>query len=445
MKNLFLFVGLCLTIQLQAQQKHPSFMQQGNIYEVNIRQYTQEGTFNAFAKHLPRLKAMGVQTLWFMPIQPISKEGRKGTLGSYYAVADYTAINPEFGTLQDFNKLLNQIHALGMKAIIDYVPNHSGADNKWLTTHPDFYEKDSLGKPTYTADWSDTRELNFANLEMQDSMINTMRYWVNHTSIDGFRVDVAWGVPTSFWYKCIASLKKSRPLFFLAEADDAALHPAGFDATYTWREFNIIKDIAAGKKGVVELDSIFNVIDTSFIKGAWRMYFTSNHDENSWNKADYATMPGAIHAPFAILSQTYNRTIPLIYSGQEEPVLRPLQFFEKDPISFSKYERASFYSSLLHLRKSNKAFGETAKFNRLKTNQPNALMAYERAAGNDQVIVVLNLSNQFQQVQLVLEQGVSSYKELFTNQIVQNINQFELLPWGYKVFVKTNPVVKVQK
>ena len=445
MKKLFLLVGLYLVIQSKAQQKHPSFMQQGNIYEVNIRQYTQEGTFNAFAKHLPRLKAMGVQTVWFMPIQPISKEGRKGTLGSYYAVADYTGINPEFGNLEDFKKLVNQVHALGMKAIIDYVPNHSGADNKWLTTHPDFYEKDSLGKPTYTADWSDTRELNFENVEMQDSMINSMCYWVNNTKIDGFRVDVAWGVPTSFWYKCIASLKKIRPLFFLAEADDAALHPAGFDATYTWREYNIIKDIAAGKKGIAALDSMFNMIDTSFVKGAWRLYFTSNHDENSWNKADYATMPGAIHAPFSILSQTYNRTLPLIYSGQEEPVLRPIQFFEKDPMPFSKYERASFYSTLLHLRKSNKAFGEEAKFSRLKVNDPEAVMAYERVAENDQVVVVLNLTNQTHQVQLEIDKGRNGYKDLFTKQNVQNINQFELLPWGYKVFVKTNPVVKVQK
>lgn len=445
MKKLFLLVGLCIVIQSEAQQKHPTFMQQGNIYEVNIRQYTQEGTFNAFAKHLPRLKAMGVQTVWFMPIQPISKIGRKGTLGSYYAVADYTGINPEYGTLQDFKKLVNQVHTLGMKAIIDYVPNHSGADNKWLTTHPDFYEKDSLGNPTFTADWSDTRELNFANVEMQDSMINSMRYWVNNTNIDGFRVDVAWGVPTSFWYKCIASLKKIKPLFFLAEADDAALHPAGFDATYTWREYNIFKDIAAGQKGVTALDSIFNVIDTSFVKGAWRLYFTSNHDENSWNKADYGTMPGAIHAPFAILSQTYHRTLPLIYSGQEEPVLRPIQFFEKDPMPFSKYERAPFYSTLLHLRQSNKAFGEAAKFSRIKVNNPNAVMAYQRVAENDQVVVVLNLSNQANQVQLELEKGSNIYTDLFTKQNVQNINQFELLPWGYKVFVKTNRVVKVQK
>ena len=175
------------------------------------------------------------------------------------------------------------------------------------------------------------------------------------------------------------------------------------------------------------------------------MYFTSNHDENSWNTADYATMPGAIHAPFVILSQTYHRTMPLIYSGQEAPVLLPIQFFEKDPMPFGKYKRAPFYSTLLHLRQSNKAFGEGAKFNRLKVNNPDAVMAYQRVAENDKVVVVLNLSNQMHQVQLQMENGENIYTDLFTKQNVQNINQFELLPWGYKVFVKTNPVVKVQK
>jgi len=439
MKNLMLLVGLLIGAFSFGQQKHPDFMQQGNIYEVNIRQYTKEGTFKAFAKHLPRLQKMGVQTLWFMPIQPISKFGRKGTLGSYYAVASYTDINPEFGTLADFNAIVNQAHALGMKVLIDYVPNHSGADHPWLTSHPDFYETDSTGKPTYTADWSDTRELNFNNLVMQDSMINTMKYWLNATKIDGFRVDVAWGVPYSFWDKCIPALKKIRNIYLLAEADDAKLHENGFDATYTWKEFHVINDIAAGKKNISALDTVLQNIETEFMKGAQRLYFTSNHDENSWNKADYATMPGAIHKPFAVFTQTYNRTMPLIYSGQEEPVLRPLAFFEKDSIEFKKYERANFYTTLLKLRKSNSAFADNANFKRLNVNLPEKIMAYERSNGQDKVVVVLNLSNQPQQAMI---DGIdaSAFEEVFTKQKLTGIRSLQMPAWGYQVFVKKNAV-----
>ena len=436
MKKMVLGLSILFVFQAVAQQKHPSFMHQGNIYEVNIRQYTPEGTFNAFAKHIPRLKKMGVQTLWLMPIQPISIFGRKGSLGSYYAVADYTSVNPEFGTMTDFNNLVAQAHALGMKVIIDYVPNHSGADHPWLTSHPDFYEKDSTGQPTYTADWSDTRELNFANLVMQDSMINTMKFWVNKTKIDGFRVDVAWGVPISFWTKCIKGLKSIRPLFFLAEADDAALHTAGFDATYTWREYNVIKEVAAGKKDVRSLDTIFNTIDTSFVKGAWRLYFTSNHDENSWNKADFETMPGPVHAPFAVLALTYHRTMPLIYSGQEVPVLRALQFFEKDPIQFNKLERAPFYTALLQLRNTNKVFGERAQFKKLTVNQPEAIMAYQRKYQNDQVVVILNLSNKAQVVTIDSNELTGKYKSIFSGKQLNNLNHLQMPAWGYQVLVK---------
>ncbi|MFM2015102.1 MAG: hypothetical protein RIQ51_592 [Bacteroidota bacterium] len=412
-------------------------MNQGNIYEVNIRQYTKEGTFKAFAKHLPRLQKMGVQTIWFMPIQPISKFGRKGSLGSYYAVASYTDINPEFGTLADFNATVDQAHALGMKVLIDYVPNHSGADHPWLTTHPDFYETDSTGKPTYTADWSDTRELNFNNLVMQDSMINTMKYWLNATKIDGFRVDVAWGVPYSFWDKCIPALKKLRNIYLLAEADDAKLHELGFDATYSWKEFHVLNDIAAGKKDILSLDTVLQNINKAFIKGAQRLYFTSNHDENSWNKADYATMPGAIHAPFAVFTQTYDRTMPLIYSCQEEPVLRPLAFFEKDSIEFKNYERANFYTTLLKLRKSNSAFADNANFKRLKVNLPNKIMAYERSNGRDKVVVVLNLSNQPQQA-IVEDIEPGFYVDGFTGQNPKDIRYIQMKAWGYQVFVKRN-------
>jgi glycosidase len=437
MKKLLLFVGLLIGASSFGQQKHPEFMNQGNIYEVNIRQYTKEGTFIAFAKHLPRLQKMGVQTIWFMPIQPISKFGRKGSLGSYYAVASYTDINPEFGTLADFNATVDQAHALGMKVLIDYVPNHSGADHPWLTTHPDFYETDSTGKPTYTADWSDTRELNFNNLVMQDSMINTMKYWLNATKIDGFRVDVAWGVPYSFWDKCIPALKKLRNIYLLAEADDAKLHELGFDATYSWKEFHVLNDIAAGKKDILSLDTVLQNINKEFMKGSQRLYFTSNHDENSWNKADYATMPGAIHAPFAVFTQTYDRTMPLIYSGQEEPVLRPLAFFEKDSIEFKNYERANFYTTLLKLRKSNSAFADNANFKRLKVNLPNKIMAYERSNGKDKVVVVLNLSNQPQQA-IIEDIEPGFYVDGFTGQNPKDIRYIQMKAWGYQVFVKRN-------
>ena len=420
-------------------QKHPAFMEQGNIYEVNIRQYTKEGTLNAFAKHLPRLQKMGVKTLWFMPLQPISVEGRKGSLGSYYSVAHYTAMNPEFGTLNDFNKIVNTAHSLGMKVIIDWVPNHSGADHYWLKTHPDFYERDSTGKAIFTADWSDTRELNYANLVMQDSMINAMKYWVKNTAIDGFRVDVAWGVPYSFWNKCIPALNKERKMFFLAEADDPKLHETGFDATYSWTEFHMMNDIAAGKKNVLSLDTILNKIDHDFMKGALRLYFTSNHDENSWNKADYATMPGAKHAPFAVFTQTYDRTMPLIYSGQEEPVLRAVSFFEKDSMGFNKYERAPFYKTLLNLRSTNAAFKENAVFERLKVNLPSQVMAYSRKNGDALVVVVLNMSEQAAEVKLdaTLPAG-KTYFEAFSHQELKDIHHVSLPSWGYKVFVYGN-------
>lgn len=197
---------------------HPAWIMQGNIYEVNVRQYTKEGTFNAFAKHLDRLKEMGVQTLWFMPINPISKVDRKGTLGSYYAVSDYTAINPEFGTLSDWKQLVKSIHTKGMKVIIDWVPNHTGADNRWLTEHPDFFVKDSSGKAAIPYDWADTRQLDYKNRVMADSMIASMKYWLTASNIDGFRCDVAWNVPGSFWRRCIGQLKQVKNIFMLAEA-----------------------------------------------------------------------------------------------------------------------------------------------------------------------------------------------------------------------------------
>ncbi|HEY6504271.1 MAG TPA: alpha-amylase family glycosyl hydrolase, partial [Chitinophagaceae bacterium] len=380
---------------------HPGWIMQGNVYEVNVRQYTPEGTFKAFEQYLDRLKEMGVQTLWFMPINPIGKVDRKGVMGSYYAVSDYTAINPEFGTMDDWKTFVKHAHEMGFKVIIDWVPNHTSADHVWLTTHPNFFVKDSTGKAAIPFDWTDTRQLDYNNNEMQDSMTAAMKFWLRETGIDGFRCDVAWNVPGSYWAKCITELKKvNSNIFMLAEGDKPYLHPSGFDATYPWEMFHMMVKVAKRERPAFALDSIKTRFDTLYPKNGLLLYFTSNHDENSWNKADYATMPGAIHAPFAVFTQTMYNTVPLVYSGQEEPFLDSLSFFYKDTIPFKNYGRAKFYTTLQELRKSNPALASNASFKKINVGDDNALYAYTREAGGKKVFVILNLSGKEQTIKV---------------------------------------------
>ena len=415
---------------------HPDWIMQGNIYEVNVRQYTVEGTFKAFEKHLGRLKQMGVQTLWFMPINPISLADHKGAMGSYYAVADYTKINPEFGTLDDWKELVKHAHDMGFKVIIDWVPNHSGADNRWITEHPDFYVKDSAGKPAVPYDWTDTRKLDYKNPILQDSMISSMRYWISVSDIDGFRCDVAGDVPDDFWKRCIAELKKTKEdIFMLAEADKPSLHVDGFDATYAWAMFSMMKKVAKGERAASALDSVRNSVDTAFPANELKLFFTSNHDENSWNKADYGTMPGAIHAPFAVFTQTMPHDVPLIYSGQEEPVLDSISFFYKDAITFKNFGRAKFYKTLLELRK-NPALAANSTFKKVRVGDDEAIYAYTREGGGKKILVILNLSKKEQPVRIIDPSLLGNPYNLFmgTNEQVKN-KEWKIEPWGYVVYV----------
>ena len=414
---------------------HPSWIMQGNIYEVNVRQYTQEGTFKAFGKSLDRLKNMGVQTLWFMPINPIGVVDRKGTLGSYYAVADYTAVNPEFGTMNDWKTLVNQAHAKGFKVIIDWVPNHTSCDHGWLTSHPDFYVKDSEGKPAMAFDWSDTKQLDYKNPALEDSMIAAMKYWITNSDIDGFRCDVAGEVPGTFWKKAIPQLKKMKNLFMLAEADKPLLNESGFDASYPWAMFAMMKKVAKGERPAYALDSIRMYDDTAFPKNTLRMYFTSNHDENSWNKADFETMPGAVHAPFAVFTQTMVRGVPLIYSGQEEPVLKAIEFFEKDVMQFGKLGREGFYKTLLNLRKRNEALSANASFRKVNAGNSREVYAYVREKGKDKVLVVLNLSENAKSIALEDNTVWGKARNVFTgNNETISAMSLNLEPWGYAVY-----------
>lgn len=414
---------------------HPAWIMQGNIYEVNVRQYTPEGTFAAFEKHLDRLKAMGVQTIWFMPINPISKVDRKGSLGSYYAVSDFTAVNPEFGTMADFKRTVQSIHNRGMKVIIDWVPNHTGADHRWLKQHPDFYVKDSTGKPAVAFDWADVRQLDLKNQVLQDSMVAAMKYWVTNADIDGFRCDVAWNVPANFWQKTIPQLKKMKDVFMLAEGDSTYLAKSGFDAVYPWHMFKMMEKIAKGQRPAFGLDSINTENETRYPKNTIQMYFTSNHDENSWNHADYGTFPNEVHAPFAVFTQTMKNSVPLIYSGQEEPVLRAIKFFDKDPMTFKKLERQQFYTTLLHLRKRNSALAANAAFAKVNAGDPKAIYAYTRQKGNQKILVVLNLSAQEQTITITDKSLLKKAHNVFKNTTQTLTAQPQKLkPWGYEVY-----------
>ncbi len=415
---------------------HPDWIVQSNIYEVNVRQYTKEGTFNAFAASLPRLKEMGVDILWFMPITPISKVDRKGVLGSYYAVQDYKAINPEFGNMEDWKALVKKCHDMGFKVVTDWVPNHTGGDNGWLTRHPDFFTHDSTGKIIPAFDWSDTRDLNYDNHEMRDSMIAAMKFWLTESDIDGFRCDVAGEIPMDFWNDCIHELKKIKNVFMLAEGDKGVLHKAGFDATYPWDMFQTMKRVAAGERNALSIDSVLARQDSSFPAGAIRMYFTSNHDENSWNKSDYGTFPGPKHAPFAVFTQTMRNSLPLIYSGQEEPVLDSIRFFYKDPIKFGQYKRAPFYKKLLALRKSTPALATDASFQKVNMGDEKAIYAYTREKGGHKVLVVLNFSAKPQTISISDSSLEGAPMNVFmgTKEKLKKGNSFGIEPWGFIIY-----------
>jgi len=435
-KRFFYFFLLCSITVYSQNNNYPSWILQGNIYEVNVRQYTKEGTFKAFEKHLPRLKAMGVQTLWFMPINPISKKDRKGALGSYYAVANYKAVNPEFGNISDWKQLVKHAHDMGFKVIIDWVPNHTGADNVWIKSHPDFYELDpKTHQPLSPFDWTDVRQLNFKNQEMQDSMLSAMKFWITQSDIDGYRVDHVVDFQKDFWLKAIPALHKLKNNFFmLAEANDAWCYDIGFNATYPWDAFNVMKEIASGNANATALDKLLQDVDKTIPRNAIRMYFTSNHDENSWNKADYGTMPGEIHAPFAVLTQTIEHSVPEIYSGQEEPFIEGLHFFYKDQIAWSKFARAKFYKTLLNLRKNNSALAADASYKKLRTNDDNALFAFEREKNGNKVLVIVNLSKKPQQLSWKDQPSANEWNNVFLGHKEPVDKGFNIEPWGYAVY-----------
>lgn len=412
---------------------------QSNIYEVNLRQFSNAGTIMAFETALPRLKDMGVEILWFMPITPIGKEGRKMTekdLGSYYAVKDYKGFNPEYGTMEDWKAFVKHAHEMGFKVITDWVANHSAPDNHWMKAHPDFYAKDSLGKFIAPYDWTDVRKLNYANREMRDSMIDAMKFWLTETGTDGFRCDIAEEVPVDFWKACIDSLRKIKDVFMLAEGEKPALHEAGFNETYCFTVMHSMKDLYMGKTTIKQFDSLLNANISRFPKNAYRLFFTSNHDENSWNGTEFEKYGDAFKT-FAVFSQTMYQSVPLIYNGQEVMNKKRLKFFVKDTIPWNgEKEMITFYKTLLSLRRSSSALAADAAYKKIASNSDTSIFAYQREKDGHKVVVILNLSKQPQKFTFNDESITGNPVNVFSGskEKINSNQEFSLGPWGYIVY-----------
>ncbi|MEC5158326.1 alpha-amylase family glycosyl hydrolase [Chryseobacterium sp. MP_3.2] len=413
-----------------------------NIYEVNIRQYTPEGTFRAFEKEMPRLKEMGVKTLWLMPVTPISQKVKKGSMGSQYAAHDYTAINPEFGNMNDFKHFVDEAHRLGFKVIIDWVANHTGWDHVWTVSHPEYFLKDPKTNDFQIASgMDDIIELDYSNPKMRLAMIEAMKFWVRETNIDGFRCDLASWVEVDFWQQARPEVEKVKPLFFIGEFDELDNPDYGkvFDASYSWTWMHKTADYYKNNLPLSELKDLLNKY-SAIGDGSMRAWFTSNHDENTWNGTEYEKY-GLIAKPLAVFSATWNG-VPLLYSGQELPNLKRLEFFEKDAIEWTgKYEMASFYKTLLDLKSSNSALrGGDSQVTTylLETSADDKILAYLRKNGNDEVLVVLNMAKEDVKFNLKGDQLKGVYKDVFekTNRDFSQDKGFIMKAGDYAVFQK---------
>ena len=444
MKKTFLFALALLSFascaKQQPQSAHPEWAYDATIYELNTRQLTPEGTFQAAEAILPQLRENGIDIIWVMPCQPIGQITRKGTLGSYYSIIDYCQINPEFGTRADFEHFLAEAHKLGFKVILDWVANHTAPDSKW-TENEGWHYRDSLGNLMVQYDWTDISKLNYDNQDMRAEMLKAMHWWMDSIGIDGFRCDVAGEVPTDFWNWAMGDLRKTHPdMFTLAEDEDKAqeLTESAFDMYYGWTLHHIMNDVAQGKKGVEDLWAYFAKADSTIRPEAIRMNFISNHDENSWNGTEHERMGDAVSL-FAAFCYVVPG-MPMIYTGQLSGNHHRLEFFEKDLIDTDPvYAQADLYKQLNALRAANPAIFSPEKgapMVRIPADNKN-IFACVRPLNGKAVLAVMNMSGEEQTVTLELGEYAGDYTfPCGRTPHLDATHTFTFKPWEYLILTK---------
>lgn len=419
---------------------YPEKIQSATIYEVNIRQYTPEGTINAFIEHIPRLAELGVDILWIMPIHPVGEKNRKGDLGSYYAVQDYFAVNPEFGTDEDFANLVKVAHENDMLLILDWVANHTAWDNSWIVDHPEWYTQNEDGEIVAPVeDWSDVADLNYENEEMRAEMLKALKYWVEEFDIDGYRCDVAMMVPTDFWENARVELDKIKPVFMLAEAETDDLVVSAFDMNYSWELLHITQKIAKGEQKATDLIDYIKRDEERFPEKVLRMTFTSNHDENSWHGSVYERYADC-YKTFAVLTYVVPG-MPLIYTGQEACNPDTLSFFYKDKVVWKDCDMTDLYILLNKMKDENQALwngelGGPFTFVGIEENENAAVFIREK--NDNKILSIFNLSEDSTNIVITDASAYGTYKNYFTGEevvISAENNVFHMGAWAYFVLI----------
>ncbi len=428
--------------------RYPAWTRNAILYEVNIRQFTKEGTFKAFEEHLPRLKKMGVNVIWLMPIYPIGITKRKGSLGSYYSIADFTKVNPEFGTFEDFRSLVSKIHQMRMNVILDWVANHTAWDHSWTQSNPDWYTRagDTITQPlnddgTPTG-WSDVADLNYASEPMRHTMIESMKFWLRAADVDGFRCDMAGMVPDDFWDQARDELEKVKPVFMLAESEGVVNHfETCFQANYHWKMHHLLNAIAKGEAAAPGIDELLQADRATHPAGYYRAIFTSNHDENSWAGSAVERL-GPANEALTTLAFTFEG-IPIMYNGQEAGLDKRLAFFDKDEIEWGDYELEGFFTRLLQLKSHNKALWNGAAGGPVvKIIDSEHIYAFAREKDGNSVITLVNCSDQ--EATGTLTADVRRMNDLFTGKEYSfaSGDQVTLQPWQYLVLA--NPSILIE-
>jgi len=393
----FCAVFLLATLVSQGQQTaRPvrDWVRDGVIYEIYPRAFSQQGNFNAITARLDELKDLGVTILWLMPIHPIGQEKKKGTIGSPYAVRDYYAINPDYGTADDLKRLVQEAHTRGLKVIIDIVANHTSWDSV-LMKHPDFYKHDAKGNITYPYDWYDIAALNYANPQLRRYMTDMLKHWIREFDLDGFRCDVAGEVPTDFWENARRELEQIKPdIMMLAEAHKAELQMSAFDLDYSWPLHTKLSDVLQGRARASELRDEWEKEVKEWPWGALHMRFSDNHDERR--------AIARFGEPAALAASAFVFTldgVPMIYNGMEvgdttesgAPAL-----FEKLPIFWAFAERRKefprFYKQIMARRRASAAL-RRGSVEWLRNSDEARVVTFLRRAGNEKVLVAINFSS----------------------------------------------------